>query len=98
MGHVKPQTKKIEPLSLFNKNSQIYLNPFSATYSVICLIFCDPSAFLNFTWRVYEDSCRSDHFPIVIESSHLQEEDLLQWRLSLAKWKHFKSLCFKHLI
>ena len=55
-------------LYLFNKKSQIHFDSSSATYSAIDLTLCDTLIFLYFTWRVYDDTCGSNHFPIVLES------------------------------
>ena len=84
-------------LCFFNKKSQTHIDPSSATYSAIDLTLCDTSIFLDFTWRVYDDTCRSDHFPIILESLHSQDDDLPRWRLNKANWKEFRSLCQKHL-
>ena len=62
-------------LFLFNKKSQTLIDPSSATYSAIDLTLCDTSIFLDFTQRVYDDTCMSDHFSIVLESLHPQDDD-----------------------
>ena len=80
------------------KKSPTHLDSSSATYSAIDLTLCDTSLFLDFTWRVYEDSCGSDHFPIVLLSLHPQDDDLPRWRLNKANWEEFRSQCQKHLI
>ena len=85
-------------LCLVNKKSPTHLDPSSATNSAIDLILCDTSLFLDFPWRVYDDTCRSDHFPILLESLHPQDDDLLRWRLNKANWEEFRSQCQKHLI
>ena len=85
-------------LCLFNKKSPTHLDPSSATYSAIDLTLCDTSLFLDFTWRVYEDTCGSNHFPIVLESLYPQDDDLRRWRLNKANWEEFRSQCQKHLI
>ena len=85
-------------LCLFNKKSPTHLDPSSATYSAIDLTLCDTSLFLDFTWRVYEDICGSDHFPIVLESLHPQDDNLPRWRLNKANWEEFRCQCQKHLI
>ena len=74
-------------LCLFNKKSQTHIDSSSATYSAIDLTLCDTSIFLDFTWRVYDNTCRSNHFPIVLESLHPQDDNFLQWRLNKANWK-----------
>ena len=85
-------------LCLFNKKSPTHLDPSSATYSAIDLTHCDTSLFLDFTWRVYDDTCGSDHFPIVLESLHPQDDDLPRWRLNKANWEEFRSQCQKYFI
>ena len=59
-------------LCLFTRKSPTHLDPSSATYSAIDLTLCDTSLFLDFTWTLYDDTCRSNHFPIVLESFHLK--------------------------
>ena len=78
-------------LYLFNRKSQIHIDSSSATYSVIDFTFCDTSIFP----RV---SCRSNHFPIVINSLHLQEDDLPWRRSNKVNWEEFQSVCLKHLV
>ena len=86
-------------LCLFNKKSPTHLDPSSATYSAIDLTLCDTSLFLDFTWRVYDNTCGSDHFSIVLESFHPQDDnDLSRWRLNKTNWEEFRSQCQKHLI
>ena len=45
------------------KKSPTHLDPSSATYSAIDLTLCDTSLFLDFTWRVYDDTWREQPFP-----------------------------------
>ena len=85
-------------LCLFNKKSPTHLDLSSATYSVIDLTLCDSSLFPDFTWRVYDDTCGSNHFPIVLKSLHPQDDDLPRWKLNKANWEEFRSQCQKHLI
>ena len=106
-GVVEAQTTKAKFLKISlttiisaysTKKSPTHLDPSSATYSAIDLTLCDTSLFLDFTWRVYDDTCGSDHFPIVLESLHPQDDDLPWWRLNKANWEEFRSQCQKHLI
>ena len=85
-------------LCLFNKKTPTHLDPSSATNSAIDLTLCDTSLFFDSTWRVYDDTCKSDHFPIVLESLQPQDDDLPRWRLNKANWEEFRSQCQKHLI
>ena len=50
------------------KKSNTYLHPATGTYSAIDLSICDPSLFLDYNWKVHDDTCRSDHFPILLEN------------------------------
>ena len=107
-GAVKAQTTKAKLLKISltmiisaysSKKSPTHLDPSSATYSAIDLTLCDTPLFLDFTWRVYDDTCGSDHFPIVLESLHPQDDDdLPRWRLNKANWEEFHSQFQKHLI
>ena len=85
-------------LCLFNKKSPTHLDPSSATFSAIDLTLCDTSLFYDFTWRLYDDTCRSNHFPLVLESLQPQDDDLPRWRLNKANWEEFHSQCQEHLI
>jgi len=55
-------------LSLLNDGSATYLHPASGSQSAIDLSICDPSLYLDLSWKVHEDLCGSDHFPIIIYS------------------------------
>ena len=105
-GAVEAQTTKVKlsnilnnnNLCLFNKKSPTHLDPSSATFSAIELTLCNTSLFLDFNWTVYDDTCMSDHFPIVLETLHPEDDDLPRWRLNKANWEEFRSQCQKHLI
>ena len=104
-GAVEAQTTKVKlsniinnnNLCLFNKKSPTHLDPSSVTFSAIDLTLCNTSLFLDFTWTVYNDTCESDHFPIVLKE-YPHDDDLPRWRLNKAKWEEFRSQCQKHLI
>jgi len=60
-------------LSVLNDGSPTYLHPATGSLSVIDLIITDPSLFLDFSWSVDSDDSDqygSDHFPIVIRTTH----------------------------
>ena len=53
--------------SFMNDNkSKTYLHPATGSYSSIDLTLCSPVLLSNFTWKVTEDLCGSDHFPIYL--------------------------------
>jgi len=53
-------------LSLMNNGSMTYLSPASGLQSAIDLSICDPSLYLDFSWKTHSDLCGSDHFPVEI--------------------------------
>ena len=56
-------------LLLYNNKSYTYLHPGTGTYSAIDLTLADASIFLDYSWKVHDDTCGSDHFPIILENS-----------------------------
>ncbi|VDI24363.1 Hypothetical predicted protein [Mytilus galloprovincialis] len=56
-----------EGLCIFNDGSNTYLHPGNGSYSSIDITICDPSRLLDYSWRVHDDLCGSDHFHIVLE-------------------------------
>ena len=57
--------------------NQTYLHPASGTYSVIDLSLCDPSIFMDYNWKVLDNSWGSDHFSIILTNSKEIENHLL---------------------
>ena len=91
----KAEHSKISLKIIITAHSKITSSP---TYSAIDLTLCDTSLFLDFTWRVYDDTCGGNHFPIVLDSLHPQDDELPRWRLNKANWEEFRLQCQKHLI
>ena len=54
-------------LCFLNDGSYTYLHPGYGTYTAIDLTITQPNLLLDFSWRVLDDLCGSDHFPIVIK-------------------------------
>ena len=75
---------------LSNKNSQ--------TFKQLIKGSTQPSLLLDFLWRVLDDLCGSDHFPIVIKhqgpATGGREPS---WRLKRADWHSFRTLCDERL-
>ena len=57
-----------EGLCIFNDGTDTYLHPGNGSYSAIDLTFTDPSLLLDFSWKVHDELCGNDHFPIIMES------------------------------
>ena len=85
-------------LCLLNDGSPTYLHPASSSASCIDLTVCDPSVLLDFEWRVHDDQCGSDHFPLVVTPVGSEEEAPVgRWNLKRANWELFSSLCRSQL-
>ena len=85
-------------LLLYNNKSYTYLHPGSGTYSAIDLTLADASIFLDYSWKVHDDTCGSDHFPIILENSGPELDDKIpRWNLRRAKWDEFKNSCILKL-
>ena len=54
-------------LCFLNDGSYTYLHPGYGTYTAIDLTITQPNLLLDFSWRVLDDLCGSDHFPIVVK-------------------------------
>ena len=81
-------------LSLMNDGSNTFFHLGSRSQTAIDLSICHPSLFLNFEWKVNDDLCGSDHFPIFIDSVlPSPEESTPHWILSKANWNKFTEMC-----
>ena len=82
---------------MYNK-SNTYLHPAMGTYSAIDLTICDPNLFLDYNRKVHDDTCRSDHIPILLENSTDElNKRTLSWNLENANWDGFKTSCLAQL-
>ena len=81
-------------LCFLNDGSYTYLHPGYGTYTAIDLTITQPNLLLDFSWRVLDDLCGSDHFPIVVKHQGPaiggREPG---WRLKKADWHSFRTLC-----
>ena len=48
---------------------QMFLHMITGSYSAIVLTLCDPTSYMDYTWRVHDNTCESDHFPIILENT-----------------------------
>ena len=54
----------------------------------------DCTLLLDYEWKVHDDLCDSDHFPIFLNNIAPQlEEPITRWKLTKADWPSFKALC-----
>ena len=55
---------------------------------------CSPSLSMDFQWKVHDDQCGSDHFPIFTSiNKPLPEERVPRWQLHKANWSEYHDLC-----
>lgn len=80
-------------MCLLNDQSATYLHPASGSFSTLDLSICSPSIFIDLDWKVWEDQCGSDHYPIGITINSPSPSDKLpNWQLHKADWVKFKLL------
>ena len=85
-------------LCLLTDKSHTYLNLFTGSYSAIDLSLCDPVSYMDNGWKVHDDLCGNDHFPILLEILQpFHDERLPRWKLNKANWEVFKALCKQKL-
>ena len=83
---------------MYHNKSNKYLQPATGTYSAIDLSICDPSLFLDYNWKVHDDTCGSDHLLILLENSTDElSERTPSWNLGKSNWDGFKTSCLGRL-
>ena len=55
-------------LCLYNTKTPTYLHPATGTYTSLDLSICFPTLLLDYDWKVYDDLCGSDHFPVLLNN------------------------------
>ena len=86
-------------LCLLNHKVPTYIHPATGSRSSLDLAFCDPSLFMEFSWKVHDDLCGSDHFPIIlyqVKVSPIQETQ--RRKLDKADWNVFEVRCSSELV
>ena len=82
-----------------SKNICTYVHPATGSRTVIDLTICDPALFLDLEWKVHDDLCGSDHFPILIRNCKGQPtSSAAHWKLHKADWAEFERLCSQTLV
>ena len=62
-----------------------YLHPATGTYTSLDLSTCYPTLLLEYEWKVHDDLCGSDHFPIFLNTIASEVEELSEkWKLNKA--------------
>ena len=77
-------------LSVLNNGCSTYLHPGTGSTSAIDISICQPNLFMDLNWKVHEDLCGSDHFPLLIQSNQSSPSfTKSSWKLSKADWNTF---------
>ena len=85
-------------LCLYNNGSNTFLHSGNGSYSAIDLSFASPSLSDRFSWKVHDDCCGSDHFPIILKTTEIDNQLKHQrWKFKQADWNSFKALSALHL-
>ena len=98
-----PKGNKIEnlinknDLCLLNQKEPTYINASNGSTSAIDLTLCDPTSFLDYTWKTHKDTCGSDHYPIIINTNNNIQNHTPRWNVNKADWTTFKQLCTEQL-
>ena len=54
---------------------------------------------LDYNWKVYDDLCGSDHFPILLNNIGPEvDEPVSRWKLNKASWAQFQTVCKARLL
>ena len=77
-----------------NDNSPTHLQGSSGTFTSIDLSICHPSLLLDYSWETEEETCGSDHYPIILKSDHSVPTNIPSWNISKANWPLFEQLCY----
>lgn len=71
------------------------LHPGHGIYSAIDLTMW-AWILLDFYWKVWDDLCVSDHFPVIVKFTEVElQQRTPRWLLIKANWYSFQSLCHK---
>ena len=83
-------------LCILNNKSPTYLNPSTGSYSAIDITLFDPSSYVDYKCKIYNNLCKSNHF--LDSPQPLHDDRLSQWKINKANWEKFKILCNQKLI
>ena len=54
-------------LCILNNKTPTYLNPSTGLHSTMYITRSDQSSYVDYIWKVHNNPCSSDHFPIIVE-------------------------------
>ena len=54
---------------------------------------------MDYTWKIHDDPCGSDFFPIILEVAQpIHDNRPPSWKTNKADWQQFKTLCNRKLV
>ena len=72
----------------------IHIYILAMSYSAIDLTVTDPSFLLDSSWKVHDNLCGSDNFPIILESLNSTEGDKsTRYKFDKADWNLYEHMC-----
>ena len=81
-------------LCLFNNKEPTYLHPATGSFTCIDLSICHPTLYLDYDWKVGDDLCGSDHFPIFLQNiGSSVDQHVPRWKFKKANWEMFNFQC-----
>jgi hypothetical protein len=81
-------------LCIFNNGTDTYLRHGKGSCSAIDLTVTDPSLLLDFSWKVQEDLCGGDHFPIILENlNYTVCERSTRYKFDKANLPQYEQMC-----
>ena len=87
-----------ERLCIINDGTDTYLHHGNGFHSAIDLTVTYPSLLLDFSWKVHDDLCGSDHFPIILESLYSTVgERPTRYKFDKADWPLYEQMCREKL-
>ena len=86
-------------LCILNDGSSTYIHPATGSTSTLDLSICGPSLVLDYEWNIHEDLCGSDHFPVILTNSAVEEEAAPnRWNFEKTDWLSFQAQCSSELM
>ena len=85
--------------AFITQKTPTYLHPATGTYTSLDLSICFPNLLLDYDWKVHDDLCDSDHFPVLLNNIGPDvDEPVSRWKLNKANWVQFQTLSTTRLL
>ena len=61
-------------LCILNDGSAAHVHHATGSTSALDISICAPSLVLDYEWKIHENLCGSDHFPVILTSNTVEED------------------------